>query len=146
MIINAIAVGITFIIGDVNILLDSYSLFFNDISFSFDLSGGNKIFLLVSSLLFVVSIMKIFGSRNSDNASNVRKRESVAIVLTLFSIFIFFTHKPLMSNTLLFMMFAFFYSVALSDVRKIRLANIIMVLMTFYVMANRYLPLFGVTI
>lgn len=146
LIINAIAVGITFIIGDVNILLDSYSLFFNDISFSFDLSGGNKIFLLVSSLLFVVSIMKIFGSRNSDNASNVRKRESVAIVLTLFSIFIFFTHKPLMSNTLLFMMFAFFYSVALSDVRKIRLANIIMVLMTFYVMANRYLPLFGVTI
>ncbi len=146
LIINAIAVGITFIIGDVNILLDSYSLFFNDISFSFDLSGGNKIFLLVSSLLFVVSIMKIFGSRNSDNASNVRKREGVAIVLTLFSIFIFFTHKPLMSNTLLFMMFAFFYSVALSDVRKIRLANIIMVLMTFYVMANRYLPLFGVTI
>ncbi|MBQ8760594.1 MAG: hypothetical protein IJZ06_04135 [Bacteroidales bacterium] len=146
LIINAIVIGITFIFGDVNLLLDSYSTFFKDISFSFDLSGGNKIFLLISSLLFIVSIMKIFGGRNSDNASNVRKREGVAIVLTLFSIFIFFTHKPLMSNTILFMMYAFFYSIALSDVRKTRLANIIMVLMLLYVLANRYLPLFGIMI
>lgn len=146
LIINAVVIGITFIFGDVNILLDSYSSFFNNISFSFDLTVENKIFLIVSSVLFIISIVRIFGSRNSDNASNVRKREGVAIVLTLFSIFIFFTHKPLMSNTLLFMMYAFFYSIALSDVRKMRLANIIMVIMLLYVLANRYLPLFGIMI
>lgn len=146
LIINAIVIGITFIFGDVNILLDSYSTFFNDISFSFDLTVGNKIFLLVSSVLFLISIVRIFGGRNSDNASNVRKREGVAIVLTLFSVFIFFTHKPLMSNTLLFMMYAFFYAIALSDVRKQRLANIVIVFMLLYVLANRYFPLFGITI
>lgn len=144
LIINAIVIGITFIFGDVNILLDSYSTFFNNISFSFDLTLGNKIFLIVSSVLFLVSIMRIFGGRNSDKANNVRKREGVAIVLTIFSVFIFFTHKPLMSNTLLFMMFAFFYAITLSDVRKQRLANIVIVFMLLYVLLNRYLPLYDI--
>lgn len=146
MIVNAIAIGITFIIGDVDVLLDSYSSFFKDISFSFELNGGDMIFLFVSTVLFFVSIIRIFAGRNSERGGVVRRREGVAIVLTLFSVFIFFTHKPLMSNTLLLMMYAFFYSIALSDVKKMRLANIIMVLMLLCVLTNKYLPLFGIII
>ena len=104
------------------------------------------IFLFVSTVLFFVSIIRIFAGRNSERGGVVRRREGVAIVLTLFSVFIFFTHKPLMSNTLLLMMYAFFYSIALSDVKKMRLANIIMVLMLLCVLTNKYLPLFGIII
>lgn len=146
LIVYAIVIGLAFVFGDVNNILESYSLFFKNINFSFDLNYGDKIFIIVSSVLFVISLLRILSNRSSDKGTNIRKRVGVAIVLTLFSIFIFMIHKPLMSNILLFMMYAFFYAITLSDIKKLRLANIIVILMLLYVVAKQYLPLYGITL
>ncbi|MBQ8223448.1 MAG: hypothetical protein IJZ87_08955 [Bacteroidales bacterium] len=146
LIVYAIVIGLAFIFGDVNNILESYSLFFKDIKISFDLNYSDKIFFIVSSVLFVISLLRILSNRSSDKGSNIRKRVGVAIVLTLLSIFIFITHKPLMSNTLLFMMYAFFYAITLSDIKKLRLANVIVMLMLLYVLAKQYLPLYGIAL
>jgi Flp pilus assembly protein protease CpaA len=43
-------------------------------------------------------------------------------------------------------MFAMFYAMILSDIRKSKIANVIMVVFLILVVANQYLPLFGITI
>ena len=42
------------------------------------------------------------------------------------------------------MMFAFFYAITLSDIKKSKLASITMALVLTYILANQYLPLFGI--
>lgn len=146
MIINAIVIGITYLSGDINGLIESYSLFFKDISFSFNTTLGNKIFFMISLILFLISLAGILGNRNSDNGTNFRKRIGVGIVLTILSLLIFFINQPVMGNILIYMMFAFFYAIMLSNVRKSMMANIAIILMLLIILTNQYLPLFGITI
>lgn len=146
MIVNAIVMGIEFLIGDYDQLIESYSIFFNNISFSLELTIGNKIFILISSVLFLISLARILGNRIPDYGSNSRKRVEVALVLMILSIFIFLVYKPMMGNILIFMMYAFFYAIALSDIKKSMIANMLTILMLVIVLINQYLPLFGITI
>lgn len=146
MIVNAIVMGIEFLIGDYDQLIESYSIFFNNISFSLELTIGNKIFILISSVLFLISLARILGNRIPDYGSNSRKRVEVALVLMILSIFIFLIYKPMMGNILIFMMYAFFYAIALSDIKKSMIANMLTILMLVIVLINQYLPLFGITI
>ena len=74
------------------------------------------------------------------------KRVGVAVVLTIFAIAMFFMHTPLLNNSLIFMMFAFFYAIMLSELKKTKIANIVTVIVTLMILANQYLPLFGITI
>ncbi len=146
MIINALLIGISFMFGKYNMLIDSYSNFFRNISFSVELTSVNKILLAVSGILFLVSVLKVVGNPGSDKGTNVRKRVGVSFLLAVFAVIIFFMQKPLMNNALIFMMFAMFYAIALSDIRKSKIANVIMVVFLILVIANQYLPLFGITI
>lgn len=146
MIVNAIVMGIEFLIGDYDQLIESYLIFFNNISFSLELTIGNKIFILISSVLFLISLARILGNRIPDYGSNSRKRVEVALVLMILSIFIFLVYKPMMGNILIFMMYAFFYAIALSDIKKSMIANMLTILMLVIVLINQYLPLFGITI
>ncbi|MBR5602829.1 MAG: hypothetical protein IKW51_01260 [Bacteroidales bacterium] len=144
MIVNALVVGISFMTGKYEVLIDSYSHFFNNISFSFEMTAGNKILLLVTVLLFLFSLMRNASSRNSERGTNIRKREGSSLLLALFASIIFFIQKPLVNNALIFMMFAFFYAITLSDIKKSKLASITMALVLTYILANQYLPLFGI--
>lgn len=146
LIINALFLGISFLIGNYDILIDSYSHFFRNISLSAEMSVMNMIFLIVSGILFLFTLLKTVGSSNSDKGTNVRKRIGVSFLLTIFAIAIFFMQQPLMNNALIFMMFSMFYAIALSDIRKSKIANIIMIVFLTFVIANQYLPLFGITI
>ncbi|MBR5146886.1 MAG: hypothetical protein IKW54_04600 [Bacteroidales bacterium] len=146
LIIYGIVLGIVFLFGDVNVLIDSYSHFFRNISFSLELTSFNKIILIVTAVLFLISLLRSVGNRNSDKGSNIRKRVGVAFLLTLFAGLIFFIHEPSMNNSLVFMMFAFFYAIALSDIKKTKIANIVTIIVTLIIIANQYLPLFGITI
>lgn len=146
LIVNVIVIGITYFLGDIDNLIESYSIFFNDITFSFNLTLGNKILFTISLILFLISIAGILGNRNSDNGTNFRKRIGVGIVLTILSLFIFFMYQPLMGNIMVFMMFAFFYAIFLSNVRKSMIANIVTILMFLIILVNQYLPLFGMII
>ncbi len=146
MIVNAMVIGIAFLVGKYNNLIEAYSTFFDNISFSFNLTSGNRIFLLTTTILFLISLVKVIGNRSSDYGSNYRKRVGVGFVLMILSVLIFFIYQPLMGNALVFMMFAFFYAIALSDIKKITIANVITILMFILVLVNQYLPLFGITI
>ena len=142
LIINALLLGISFMFGRYDILIDSYSHFFRNISFSFELNGFNNILLIVSGILLLISLLRTIGNKSSDKGTNVRKRIGASFLLTLFAAVIFFMQKPLMNNALVFMMFAMFYAIALSDIRRSRIANIIMIAFLIFVMANQYIPLF----
>ena len=142
LIINSLLLGISFMFGRYDILIDSYSHFFRNISFSFELNGFNNILLIVSGILLLISLLRTIGNKSSDKGTNVRKRIGASFLLTLFAAVIFFMQKPLMNNALVFMMFAMFYAIALSDIRRSRIANIIMIAFLIFVMANQYIPLF----
>ena len=146
MLINALLLGISFMFGKYDRLIDSYSHFFRNIAFSVELTSVNKILLIISGVLFLVSVLRTVGSQGSDKGTNVRKRVGVSFLLAVFAVIIFFMQKPLMNNALIFMMFAMFYAMALSDIRKSKIANAIMVVFLILVIANQYLPLFGITI
>ena len=142
LIINSLLLGTSFMFGRYDILIDSYSHFFRSISFSFELNGFNNILLIVSGILLLISLLRTIGNKSSDKGTNVRKRIGASFLLTLFAAVIFFMQKPLMNNALVFMMFAMFYAIALSDIRRSRIANIIMIAFLIFVMANQYIPLF----
>ena len=146
MLINALLLGISFMFGKYDMLIDSYSHFFRNIAFSVELTSVNKILLIISGVLFLVSVLRTVGSQGSDKGTNVRKRVGVSFLLAVFAVIIFFMQKPLMNNALIFMMLAMFYAMALSDIRKSKIANAIMVVFLILVIANQYLPLFGITI
>ena len=146
LIVSALVLGISFLFGNYEMLIDSYSYFFRNIRFSFELSTSNKILLFTGGTLFIVSLLRFYGSSNSDKGTNVRKRVGASIVLTILAIIILFIQKPLMNNALIFMMFALFYAIILSDIKKSRIANVIMIIFSTLVLINQYLPLFGITI
>ena len=146
MIVNAIVIGIAFLFGNYDNLIESYSFFFNNITLSSDMTVGNVFMLILTTSLFIISLIKVLGSRNSDYGSNFKKRVGVGIVMTMLSALVLFMYGPLMGNIMIFMMYAFFYAIALSDMKKSRIADIVMIVMTVIIIANQYLPLFGITI
>ena len=146
MIVNAIVLGLSFMFGKYDLLIDSYSHFFKDITMSFELTLSNKIILLITAILFIISLLRSVSNRNSDKGTNVRKRIGVALVLTIFAIVIFFIQKPLMNNALIFMMFAFFYAITLSDIKKSNIANVILISVSVFILLKQYLPIFGIEI
>ena len=91
-------------------------------------------------------MLRTFSNKATDKGNNIRKRLGVAMLLTIFAIIMFFMNQPLMNNSLIFMMFAFFYAILLSDIKKTRLANIITIIMTLIIIANQYLPLLDITL
>lgn len=146
LMIYGIVIGITFLLGDVSMLIDSYSHFFRNVTFSLNLTTSNEIILISTSVLFVISLLRTLSNQNSDKGNNFKKRISIAILLTVFAMIIFFTHLPLMNNSLIFMMFAMFFAITLSDVKKSRIANVIMIAMSLIIIVNQYLPLFDISI
>ena len=146
MLVNGLCIGMAILFGNIDMLLDSYSNFFRNINFFYDLKGSDNILLIIFSVLFLISLLRTISNKTSDKGSNIRKRVGVAIVLTLFAIVMFFMHSPLMNNSLIFMMFAFFYAIVLSDVKKTKIVNLITVIVTLMILANQYLPLFGIII
>ena len=146
MIVNAIVIGLAFLFGNYDNLIESYSSFFNNITLSSDMTVGNVFMLILTTFLFIISLIKVLGSRNSDYGSNFKKRVGVGIVMTVLSALVLFMHGPLMGNIMIFMMYAFFYAIALSDMKKSKIADIVMIVMTVIILANQYLPLFGITI
>ena len=95
------------------------------------------------TLLTLVSIITIW-SRNASNLISVRKRKRVTMVLLCISVVMLFAQHPVMSNGMFFMMAAIFISMALCNVKRTKLVDALMVIMMLAVIANQYLPLFGI--
>ncbi len=146
MIVNAIVIGVAFIIGDYTELIESYSIFFKNITFSFDFTLANKFYLLTTTILFLIALVIVLSNRSSDYGSNYRKKVEVCVTLTVLSLFFLFVNQPLMGNIMIFMMYALFYAIALSDIKKTMIANVFTIIMLIIIVANQYLPLIGIMI
>ena len=146
LLVNGLFVGLAFLFGNIDVLIDSYSIFFRNVNFFYDLNGTDEVLLIIFGVLFLISLLRILSNRASDKGSNIRKRVGVAVILTIFSFVMFFMHTPLMNNSIVFMMFAFFYAMALSDIKKTKIANVITIIVTLIILANQYLPLLGISL
>ena len=75
---------------------------------------------------------------------DVRKRKSVTLLLFMLSIFMLFTQQPVMCNGMFFLMASVMISMALCHVKRTKLVDIVIIVIMVAVIANQYLPLFGV--
>lgn len=125
---------------------DNYSLAFNELGF--EKLGIGKLEMTVLIIVFVLAALAIMRIRsgNADNSVSTRKKINVTILLFIFSFLMLFMQKPVMCNGLIFMVLAVFISMALCYVKKSKLVDIIIVLVMLAVIANQYLPLFGIKI
>ena len=123
-----------------------YLLAFND--FGFEKLGLTIMETLALVLVFVfvgLSLMMI-KSGNADNSVGTRKKVTVTLWLFVFSFMMLFLQKPVVYNGLIFMVLAVLVSMALSCVRKSKIIDIALIILILAIIANQYLPIFGITI
>ena len=124
----------------------AYSLIFNELGF--ERLGIGTFGMLVFALVLVFFGISLMGIRSdkADNSLGTRKKVSVTLWLFAFSILMLFMQKPVMCNGLIFMSLAVFVSMALCNVKKSKLIDIVLLVMMLAVVANQYLPLFGISL
>ena len=123
-----------------------YSLTFNVLSL--ERLGMTTLEMIALILVFVflgLSLMMI-RSENADNSVSTRKKVSVTVLLFVFSFLMLFMQKPVVCNGLIFMTLAIFISMALCYVKKSKIVDIVLIVLMLAIIANQYLPLFGIKI
>ena len=126
--------------------IEDYSLAFNELGF--EKLGMTKLELVAMMLVFVfmaLSLMMV-KSRNADNSVSTRKKVSVTLWLFAFGFLMLFMQKPVVCNGLIFMVLAIFVSMALSNIKKSKIIDIVLFVMMLAVIVNQYLPLLGIKV
>ena len=121
-----------------------YLLAFND--FGFEKLGLTTMETVALVLVFVfmgLSLMMI-RSGNADNSVGTRKKVNVTLWLFGFSFMMLFLQKPVVCNGLIFMVLAVFISMSLCYVKKSKIIDIALIVLMLAIIANQYLPLFGI--
>jgi len=124
--------------------VQNYSLTFNVLSL--ERLGMTTLELVALMLVFVfmgLSLM-VIRSEDADNSVSTRKKVSVTVLLLIFSFLMLFMQKPVMCNGLIFMVLAIFVSMALCYIKKSKVIDIVLVILMVAIVANQYLPLFGI--
>ena len=123
-----------------------YALAINELRFMRLEIGTAEIVVFILVFISLILSLMMIKSGNADNSMSMRKKVNVTIWLFVFSLMMLFLHKPVMSNGLIFMTLAVFVSMALCYVKKSKIIDIVLVLMMLAIIANQYLPLFGIKI
>ena len=125
---------------------DNYSLAFNELGF--EKLGIGKLEMTVLILVFVLAALAIMRIRsgNADNSVGTRKKLNVTLWLFVFGFMMLFLQKPVVCNGLIYMVLAVVVSMALSCIKKSRIIDIALIVLMLAIIANQYLPLFGIQI
>ena len=130
-------------------LIDStrdYLLAFKELGFErFEIRTFEAIVLAAVFVVFTFSLL-IIRSENADNSVATRKKVTVTIWLFVFSFLMLFMQKPVMCNGLIFIVSAILFSMALCYIKKTKIIDIVLLVILLVLIANQYLPLFGVKI
>lgn len=141
----AIMFMITYFTGTIFTHFEAYMNFFRNFSFSVDsLTYNDYLILIVTGILFIFSIVRLITNKTVDKLINIRKRIAAIVILIFFAIPILFIQEPVIYNGLIFIIFIFFYAIASSDIKKSKIADIIITLLLIAIIVNQYLPLFGI--
>lgn len=124
--------------------INEYSLAFKEIGFEkLGVKTADLVVIMIALALTWLSLMVIF-SEKFDNSVATRKKVDITIWLFVFGFIMLFMQKPVMCNGLIFMVLAVFVSMVLCYVRKTKIIDIVIFVMMFVIIANQYLPLFGI--
>ena len=125
---------------------NDYILAFNEIGFEkLGVNTDDWMFLVIAFALTWLSIMVILSDK-TDNAVATMKKVSITIWLFFFGFMMLFMQKPVMFNGLIFIVMAVFVSMVLCYVKKTKIVDIVIIVLMVAIIANQYLPLFGITI
>ena len=125
---------------------NDYILAFNEIGFEkLGVNTADWMVLVIAFALTWLSIMVILSDK-TDNSVATRKKVSITIWLFFFGFMMLFMQKPVMFNGLIFIVMAVFVSMVLCYVKKTKIVDIVIIVLMVAIIANQYLPLFGITI
>ncbi|MBP5644174.1 MAG: hypothetical protein J6X10_08125 [Bacteroidales bacterium] len=124
--------------------IHNYSLVFNELSLEKLGIGTSEMIVFALLFVFLILSLMMIKSGNADNSVSTRKKVNVTILLFVFSFIMLFMKKPVMCNGLIFLVLSVFISMALCYVKKSKLIDIVLIIMMLAVIANQYLPLFGI--
>lgn len=126
--------------------IEHYSLTFDVLSLErLGMTTLEMIALILVFVFLVLSLMMI-KSENADNSVSTRKKVNVTVLLFVFGFLMLFMQKPVVCNGLIFMALAVFVSMALCYVKKTKIIDIVLFILMLAIIANQYLPLFGIKI
>ena len=126
--------------------IDDYILAFNEIGFEkLGVKTADWVVLVITLALTWLSIMVILSDK-TDNAVATMKKVSITIWLFFFGFMMLFMQKPVMFNGLIFIVMAIFVSMVLCYVKKTKIVDIVIIVLMVAIIANQYLPLFGITL
>lgn len=125
---------------------NNYLLAFNDLGFErLGLTTMGTIALILVFVFMGLSLM-IIKSGNADNSVGTRKKINVTLWLFSFSFMMLFLQKPVVCNGLIYIVLAVVVSMALCCVKKTKIFDIALIILMLAIVANQYLPLFGINI
>ncbi len=124
--------------------IHNYSLVFNELSLEKLGIGTSEMIVFALLFVFLILSLMMIKSGNADNSVSTRKKVNVTILLFVFSFIMLFMKKPVMCNGLIFLVLSVFISMALCYVKKSKLIDVVLIIMMLAVIANQYLPLFGI--
>ena len=125
---------------------NDYILAFNEIGFEkLGVNTADWMVLVIAFALTWLSIMVILSDK-TDNAVATRKKVSITIWLFFFGFMMLFMQKPVMFNGLVFIVMAIFVSMVLCYVKKTKIVDIVIIVLMMAIIANQYLPLFGIVL
>lgn len=126
--------------------INDYALSFRELGF--EGLGMSTLELIVVALVFVFTVLSllVIKSENADNSIATRKKVAVTLWLLAFGFLMLFIQKPVIYNGLIFMVVAVLISMALCYVEKIKIIDIVIVVLMLTIIVNQYLPLFGINL
>ncbi|MGN0032191.1 MAG: DUF6427 family protein [Candidatus Limimorpha sp.] len=137
----AILFSISYFTRTLTETIDAYSSAFSGFSFSMSGLRTKELIIFISIALLLLLSMLLIKSGNIVNSIQTRKKYGVILILLLFGIVMLFMQKPVFCNGLLFFVMSIVSAMALSDVRKTRMADILLLAMMLAAITNQYLPL-----
>ena len=125
---------------------NNYLVAFNDFGFEkLGLTTRGSVALVLVFVFMGLSLMML-KSGNADNSVGTRKKLNVTLWLFVFGFMMLFLQKPVVCNGLIYMVLAVVVSMALSCIKKSRIIDIALIVLMLAIIANQYLPLFGIQI
>ena len=124
---------------------NNYNLAFNDLGFEkLGLTTMETVALVLVFIFMGLSLM--IKSGNADNSVGTRKKINVTLWLFAFGFMMLFLQKPVVCNGLIYMVLAVVVSMALCYVKKSKIIDIALIVLMLAIIANQYLPIFGIQI
>lgn len=125
---------------------NNYNLAFNDLGFEkLGLTTMETVALVLVFIFMGLSLMMI-KLGNADNSVGTRKKINVTLWLFAFGFMMLFLQKPVVCNGLIYMVLAVVVSMALCYVKKSKIIDIALIVLMLAIIANQYLPIFGIQI